>query len=109
MIHKIRHLMKRVRGRFSEDLPTDPVKLDAFIESTLSLYNLPQKPDYQRTIVTMIQHLSQERFRAPKFYFYRQIKRSEAMRAAFLKLKAMNDAEKAQQESAREVTKAAGE
>jgi hypothetical protein len=94
VIQKLCLFMKRLMGRLPEDLPTGVPELNAFIESILSLYNLPNKPDYQRTVVTMVQHISQERFRAPKYYFYRQIKRSEAMRAAFLKLRELNEAEK---------------
>lgn len=90
----IKKFLKRLAGRIPEELPRDDAQLDRFIESIVSTYGLPNTPAYQRTIVTMIQHLSQERHKAPKYYFYRAIGRAEAMKAAFWKLRALSEAEK---------------
>ncbi len=94
MIQNLRLFINRMKAKIPEPLPANKEELDRLIDSVITLYGLPNRPDYHRTIVTMIQHLATDHFKAPKYYFYSQIRRSEAMRAAFFKLKELNDAEK---------------
>ena len=92
-MNKIRTFIKRLANRFPTALPTGMSSIDAFIESILTTYGLPNNPSYQRMIAMMIQHLPSESHRAPKHEFYKAIMRAQANEAAFHKLQALKEAE----------------
>lgn len=102
MLSKIRLYVRRLMGRIPEPLPRTGPDLERFISDTLSLYGLPQNLSHQRAIVSMLQHVGQERYKAPKFFFYRAICKAEAMRAAFLKLQELNKQEDEEKRKASE-------
>lgn len=91
----IRKLFQRIKARIPEELPTDQKSMERFISETLSTYNIPNTPDYQRALVLAIHGITQATHKAPKFYFYSHLRRFEAMRAAVAKVSELEKAKQA--------------
>lgn len=90
---KLKKLVKRLLARFTSPLPNGMNSFDEYIQSIISLYDLPDNPSYHRMIAMMVQHLPPHLYRAPKHYFYKCILRAQANEAAFHKLQALKEAE----------------
>jgi hypothetical protein len=93
-VGKFQKTVERIRARFPENLPRNSATMDKFADAVLSIYDLPNTPDYKRAVIKAVHGLSQSTHRAPKYIFYTHMARFEVMRAAVTKVTEIEKLEK---------------
>lgn len=88
-------MINRLFARIPVTLPTSTTALESFTKDILATYNLPLTGEYQSAVASAIQNATQAgSHKVSKYAIYSFITRAFAMRAAFQKLRELQEIEK---------------
>lgn len=86
------------RSFFPSKLPTGLPEFDAFANSIIEIYGLPNFDSYRQLIATLIMHLPPMTHSKSKRYFYAAIKKSMSNETAYAKIQEYKESSKKKSE-----------
>lgn len=99
MLNALVHILAYLRSFFPARLPDDAESFDAFCDSVLGIYNIPDKLDHRFNMASMIlRDLGPQTCYKSKRFFAKTVLKSISNEAAFSKLEEYKAALKAKNE-----------
>lgn len=110
LIHLIkRFFLRQIYKVHKSELPRGASDFNAFIESILYAYNLPNSRSYHFAIATMVMHMGPQETHKHKSFFAKALYKSMSNQVAFQIIQDAKDAERKEQEEQAKEAQAAKE